>query len=168
MRLRTISSFMFVLFFISCSSTVRVVERYPSNQKKVEEVISGKDNRLKIKKRIKYHVNGSLMSEEELSNNKRHGFYISYYDNTNTKAEGNYKNNKRDGKWIWYSKKGKIDSIFNYKSGLLNGESKIFINGSIVSRSFYKENVLEGKYNLYYPNGKNKTKGHYMLSLIHI
>ena len=81
MRLRTISRFMFALFFISCSSTVRVVERYPSNQKKVEEVISGKDNRLKIKKRIKYHVNGSLMLEEKLSNNKRHGFYISYYDN---------------------------------------------------------------------------------------
>ena len=60
------------------------------------------------------------------------------------------------------AKKGKIDSIFNYESGLLNGESKIFNNGSIVSRSFYKENVLEGKYNLYYPNGKNKTKGHYM------
>ena len=58
--------------------------------------------------------------------------------------------------------KGKIDSIFNYKSGLLNGESKIFNNGSIVSRSFIRENVLEGKYNLYYPNGKNKTKGHYM------
>ena len=52
MRLRTILSLMFVLFFISCSSTLRVVERYPSNQKKVEEVISGKDNRLKIKKRI--------------------------------------------------------------------------------------------------------------------
>ena len=108
MRLHTILSLMFVLFFISCSSTVRVVERYPSNQKKVEEVFAGKDNRLKIKKRIKYHSNGSLMSEEELSNNKRHGFYISYYDNSNTKAEGSYKNDKRDGKWIWYSKKGKL------------------------------------------------------------
>ena len=108
MRLSTILSIMFVLFFISCSSTVRVVERYPSNQKKIEEVISGKDNRLKIKKRIKYHVNGSLMSEEELSNNKRHGSYISYYNNSITKAEGSYKTDRRDGNGYGTVKKGKL------------------------------------------------------------
>ena len=86
MRLRTISSFMFVFFFISCSSTLRVVERYPSNQKKVEEVISGKDkgktgeileinkrlNRVKIKaiNMIKKHLKptkenkGGIISKE--------------------------------------------------------------------------------------------------------
>ena len=84
----------------SCAPTIKVVAKYPSEQKKTEELVKGKGSSGRTVKRIEYYPNGAKKSEVDIKLSKKYGKYIGYHKNGATAVIGNYAGNQQSGKWI--------------------------------------------------------------------
>lgn len=127
-----------------------------------------------------YYKNGNKQSVRNFTNNKTDGAYVDYYENGTIKWKGNYKNGRYNGTWMGYysngnemTKKnwenGSLASIsfFKSKSGttlLTNGTGLYIEYAADNSKNYevsYVNNILNGSYTKYHPNGKIKIKGSY-------
>ena len=45
------------------------------------------------------------LTDGEMVNGKKHGYWVTYYANGHKRSEGNYIHGKKDGPWIQYHKK---------------------------------------------------------------
>ena len=105
------------LLLFSCAPTIKVVDRYPSEQKKTEELVRGEGSSARTVKRIEYYSNGAKESEVDIKLGEKYGKYIGYHKNEVTAVIGNYAGNEQSGKWTWTGMTGIIDSVHTYKSG---------------------------------------------------
>lgn len=56
-----------------------------------------------------FYPEGTLKSESEVKEGKRHGRYREYYENGNLKMRGKYSDNKPKGTWKYYTEEGKFE-----------------------------------------------------------
>ncbi len=78
------------------------------------------------------------LTDGEMVDGKKHGYWITYYANGNKRSEGNYIHGKKDGPWIQYHK-----------------------NGNKASEASFRDGKNEGDYMCYYENGNRKWGGPY-------
>lgn len=106
------------------------------------------------------------------------------YINGNVMVNGEYIDGSRDGDWFFYSKYGSLMSKETYKDELLNNDEEYFIdgkisditkyengqrsdfisyyiNGTIASEGYYKNDMLDGFWYFYYPDGNLSDKLYY-------
>ena len=105
-----------IILFNACAPHIKVVERYPNDQKKTTEVFKHKRLGSALKKRLTYHASGQVETETNFSNKDKHGTFFSYYENGRYAIKGNYKFGKKSGKWEWLDLNGQLDSVYSYKN----------------------------------------------------
>ena len=57
------------------------------------------------------------LSDGQIINGKKEGYWITYYANGNKKSEGAFKNGIKEGKWILYYKNGNKQSKATFRDG---------------------------------------------------
>ncbi len=134
---------------------------YPSG--KLKSVMSFTEEGVKAHN-ISYHENGKKMAEGDFINQKKTGSW-KYFSDVDEKlvSEENYKNGLLDGKsTTYYIAQGKPFEVIEYKNGIKNGEwVKYFMDGQIMTRTFYVNGKLQGNFVNYDPNGTLIVKGQY-------
>ena len=153
------------LLLPSCAPTIKVVDRYQSEQKKTEELVKGKGSSVHTVKRIEYYPNGAKESEVDIKLDEKYGKYIGYHKNGATAVIGNYAGNEQSGKWTWTGMTGIIDSVHTYKFGILNGKTIYYKDGEIHIQKKYTDGKLNGKFLEFYDNGNKKVTGSYLENL---
>jgi antitoxin component YwqK of YwqJK toxin-antitoxin module len=89
-------------------------------------------------KRIIYHVNGKVASEEYYINSDQTGVNKYYYSSGKLRSEINYSNDEKNGKATYYHENGNLKSEEYYINGELNGELKKYdTNGKLISKFIY-------------------------------
>lgn len=89
-------------------------------------------------------------------------------------AIGNYINKEKDSTWTYFDQKGRLSMREDYVDGKLNGdkivyfvdpntnETNRFVEGRIYQQMKYKDGLLHGVKEEYYPDGKLKSKYNYV------
>lgn len=135
-----------------------------------------------------YYISGVLKAITTYSTDGVIARTKTYHENSYPMAEGKFIMQLKDSVWRYFSdvdgklisdetyKKGKLDGISNiyypesgiiaesieYIDNLKNGEfRKYFPEGSIMTEGTYVNNQLEGNFVLYFPNGKIQLEGKY-------
>lgn len=135
-----------------------------------------------------YYISGVLKAVTNYSADGIIANTKTFHENSKPLAEGKYVNQMKDSIWNYFSDvNGELISKETYNNGKLNGPSltfypesekvaesieykndlkegdfkKYFPNGSIMTEGKYKNNQLEGNFILYFPNGKIQLKGKY-------
>lgn len=111
-----------------------------------------------------FNQNGKLLSEGKYINQLRDSTWNFYSDIDGVLiATENYKMGKLNGKSIlYYAESGKEAEITEYKNDIKNGiYLKYFPNGKIMTEGFYKNGQFEGEYIVYFENGLIEIKGWY-------
>jgi antitoxin component YwqK of YwqJK toxin-antitoxin module len=118
-------------------------------------------------KRTYYDFHKTRINEEAYVNAKGelNGPYKSYDQSGIINLTCNYKNGELDGfrtEYTTYSGKQKIVSKIFYKKNLMNGEgTKYFGNGLPSQHGFYKDDKKEGKWTFYDVSGRLASEGTY-------
>ena len=75
------------------------------------------------------------------------------------RVKGKINKGKREGEWLEYYKNGSLESKSNYKDGKEEGEFLSYdVNGQLVFKYNYKKGELEGEWLNYYENSQLKEK----------
>lgn len=61
------------------------------------------------------------LSDGQMVDGKKEGYWITYYANGNKKSEGAYKNGQKEGKWTLYHQNGNKQSEATFRNGLYEG-----------------------------------------------
>jgi antitoxin component YwqK of YwqJK toxin-antitoxin module len=78
------------------------------------------------------------------------------------RAEGTYRNRIKEGTWSFYSEKSLPMFHIPYTQGKVNGEALRYdINGTLVERTQWQDNVLNGLQVIYYPGDRPQAKIRY-------
>lgn len=103
-------------------------------------------------------TDGTLQSEGDYDNGRKHGLWINYYPNGKISSRGYYENDQLSGMWEYFFENGNRKSSGLYSEGLKDGNWTTWNeNGSVKSEISLSEG--KGEYREYYPNGKLKVKG---------
>ena len=101
---------------------------------------------------VDYDSSGAMIGKYEFKNGIMHNLQTFYVDGT-VKTVLNFQNGTPNGKHIVFYPNGNIDREFSYNSGLLHGEIRTYdTDGTLVSLSNYKHNVMDGPFYHYYLN----------------
>ena len=116
---------------------------------------------------VEYFSNGNIKTSGKFEKNIRSGIWKTYYLNGNVETEGLLLEGKRYKQWVYYFEGGMIKEVSNYNyEGKLEGELISFDQfGTPVSKSFYKNNKINGQYLEFYYNGRVALSGHYDMGL---
>jgi antitoxin component YwqK of YwqJK toxin-antitoxin module len=95
------------------------------------------------------------------------GYWNYYYSNGTKKSEGAYNaTGKRIGNWKFYAETGVIETIENYTDGKIDGLfENYFTNGSILSKRYFSNNLMDGDQIYYYPTGAKKMSYQYKANI---
>ena len=103
---------------------------------------------------IFYYETDTISSEGFLKDGKPNGYWKNYERTGQLKSEGNRKNFLLDSTWKFY-KNGFVKEQVEYSENRRNG---LFIEYSdsavLYSKSFYKDDTLQGERNIFYPTGE--------------
>lgn len=78
------------------------------------------------------------------------GAYTCFYLSNNLKEKGEFKNGYKTGKWMLWYPNGVIQEITHWKQGVKSGvHEKYDVNGKLILREEYKNNVLHGSQTSY-------------------
>ncbi len=115
----------------------------------------------KIKK--EYYNDGTLQSEVTMKNGKKNGKAVYYHENGNKSMEIFYDDDKAEGISTIYYYKGTVKRTDNFKNNKLNGLSVNWDEnlGYRFSEETYLDDVLNGPYKEFHPNGEIKVEGNY-------
>jgi len=123
-----------------------------------------------------YHINGKLLEIGYYKNGKLDGIYITYWDKDNTMHPRDSIVNripkipeKKDSYWHNALSKaiGRQITIENYKDGILNGLfEEYYPNGQLMTKVLYKNGRKDGLYESYWNNGQEKVKNIYKNGII--
>lgn len=115
-----------------------------------------------------YHLNGKLMAEGKFIHQKKDSIW-NFYSEVDGKlvAKENYLNGLKNGKAvIYFPSTGKPAEITYYKNGIKNGAwLRYFPNDSVSIHGFYRDDTLEGPYQVYDVYGRLQIKGSYLKGL---
>jgi antitoxin component YwqK of YwqJK toxin-antitoxin module len=78
------------------------------------------------------------LTEGQIIDGKKEGYWVTYYANGNKRSEGAYKNGQKEGKWLQYHQ-----------------------NGNKQSESSFQDGKYEGYYVSYHKNGEKFREGDY-------
>lgn len=106
-----------------------------------------------------YYENGDLLAEGNIVDDFFN--FKSYYEDGSPMEEYQMKNDKFHGLFKAYSKDRRTKKELNYLDGKLNGLSKIYVDGRLIMKSNYKDNILHGELIQYYSNGIIKERHQY-------
>ncbi len=161
-------AYLCILILSACAPpAIRVIDRFPNNEKKTVEWVKERGTSAIVIKRVVFYNNGQTFSEVAFSNGRMHGDFIQYHPNGKIVTKGEYLSGKKTGKWVWYDDIGNVDSVYTYKIGLFNGKSEIYNNEELIVRQNYVNGKLNGKFVEYYPNRKKKVTGSYLDDIPH-
>ena len=96
-----------------------------------------------------------------------------YFENEALMAEGFYRNQKKDSIWMNYNERGELASGESYKNDKLNGKKiNYYLNDQletgeqkVLSVTIYMDDLRDGAFKEYYPNGKMKMSGNFVKGL---
>jgi len=130
-----------------------------------------------------YYLSGRLQAKGKYKNSVKVGEWVYYFENGEIEQTGSYDDKGLSkGKWKWYYPNGTLRRIENFYDGLAQGhmteyasDSTVMVDGDYVDGGFWKENVhgyrtegeylddvREGEWKSYYPNGIVFTEGKYI------
>jgi len=128
----------------------------------------------------KLHPNGKVQITGMYINGKKHGTWNYYHSDGQKGAEMHFVNGIKVGSWSGYYRDGTPSCLYNYKDDVLSGEfvlyypskliaqnttvsyrdtnlfvntNKYYDNGKIFEESYFYNNIPDGIYKRYYPNG---------------
>ena len=108
-----------------------------------------------------YYANGELMRTEEYTNGILDGDYREYDENGNTLTEGRFEDGTEEGHWIY--RRGPSIEEGDYFDGMRTGLWKIWHEeGNIAAEINYEQDLMNGKYTIYYENHVIKRTGKYV------
>jgi len=107
-----------------------------------------------------FNENGEILSQGERKGGELK--YISYYQNGLKNAEGQFNKEGRNGKWIFYRYNGSKHKMENYKNAVLVGTfEEYFPDGELeISYEFNKDGNSEGYYQNLYRNSNLYRQGY--------
>jgi antitoxin component YwqK of YwqJK toxin-antitoxin module len=124
----------------------------------------------------KYHKNGQLKEEGNLTFGRKEGLWKSYYENGQVMTDVNYKKGKIDGNSKSYnSENGQVMSDWNLKDGELCGVSKQYYkNGQLEEEGTFKTTKMrghnlsqkDGLWKSYFENGQLKKEQTFDMSFL--
>ncbi len=105
--------------------------------------------------------------------NSNVSFVKLYFENQALMADGFYRNQKKDSIWMNYNERGELVSGESYKNDKLNGKKITYYlndqleNGElkVLSVTIFKDDIRDGVFKEYYPNGTMKMSGNYVNGL---
>ena len=119
------------------------------------------DDTPELKRLTYFNLSGILTTSGYSKNGKRAGAWVDYFENGAPKIITTYIDGKKEGLYMELDDYGKIVKMMNYHQDLRDGDYKEF-NGSIVKEErFYKNDKLEGRVRIFYPDGKIMEEGAY-------
>ena len=107
-----------------------------------------------------YYPNGETLQEENWSNGKLDGDFFEYNETGTITTKGAYMEGTEEGEWF-YMQGNAIEKGVYYdgmRSGVWTTKWK---DGTPISEIEYDLDIFNGKYTLYYPNGKIRESGKY-------
>lgn len=116
--------------------------------------------------------NGNLKEIIRLKNDKKDGLQESYYVQGTLMEKSTYNDGFLDGVLFRYDNQGNLVEKREYKyskskgRSLLNGTYEAYTNKALVKKVKYKDSLMEGKYEEFHFNGKNKTSAYYKTGLL--
>lgn len=106
---------------------------------------------------------GYLICEEEYAGNKKNGVSLRYYKNKTLSEKLFYENDVKTGPWTQYYPDGKECLKANYIDGKLEGKFEVFFdNGKPEFAGQYKNDARNGIWIRYNRNGSVKNKTNYV------
>lgn len=103
-------------------------------------------------------TDGTLHSEGDYENGKKHGLWISYFPSGRIASQGTYADGEPHGIWEYYFEDGSLSSSGEFIGGQKNGYwSSVSKDGKKISEVTYTHG--KGEYREYYPSGKLKVTG---------
>lgn len=137
---------------------------FPSG--KVEMTGSYNTKGQKIGQWMWFYENGKTLREENYVNGKLEGKYSEYDEKGNIISQGEFYDDKEEGKWIIHY--GDFIEEGSFKEGLRDGEWKgTYDNGNKAYEVIFHDDNPDGNYKSYWPNGKPKETGIYILGRKH-
>jgi antitoxin component YwqK of YwqJK toxin-antitoxin module len=108
-----------------------------------------------------YYPNGAVLQEENWSNGKLDGIFTEYNESGEVTAKGEYLEGTEEGEWFYLQ--GNAIEKGTYYDGLREGlwTTKWRKDGKLISEIEYGQDVFDGKYVVYHPNGKIRESGKY-------
>ena len=108
------------------------------------------------------NINGSIVQEGDVLNNKKHGSWIIYTNSGQLQTISTYNQGIKQGTETQYDAQGFITSLTNYAGGNMHGECKWFKRGKVIQLKRYHKGQLNGIQEKYYPNGNIQEKMNYV------
>jgi antitoxin component YwqK of YwqJK toxin-antitoxin module len=107
-----------------------------------------------------------LLSEEDYSKNLRHGISIKYYPDGIIAEKLNFANDMKEGEWLQFHESGKLFLKSNFTAGNLNGKFEIwFENGKLEYSGLYRNNLRDGHWTIYQPDGRIRYELNYVAGI---
>jgi len=108
-----------------------------------------------------YYPNGTLLQEENRNQGKLDGEFLEYDESGNIRVKGEYVEGTEEGEWFYVQGNALEKGVYN--DGLRTG---LWITqwretGKLISEIEYDQNLFNGKYILYYDDGKMRISGKY-------
>lgn len=102
--------------------------------------------------RKRYYIEGGLMNECEVTNERIDGYYKEYSREGWLYLEGKMRNSLKEGIFNYYNESGDIISRRAYAEGKSEGHDSIFINKKIYRVVTYKDDKMNGPFYCYKDN----------------
>ena len=104
-----------------------------------------------------FYINDTLQMEgayTSLEPEVKEGYFIFYFENGRKESEIMYKNNKRQGEGKYYYKSGALKKILQFNNDTILKRKEWYEEGAVYKMAEYKNGELNGKYYVFYPDGK--------------
>lgn len=108
---------------------------------------------------IEYYQNGRIKATIEKVDSLKEGVSTYYYPNGVIRIISNWEKDKLSGESVFFDSLGNIKARVNYREGLKNGkcEEYYLYNGFVRSTMSYKDDVLNGKFTMYFEEDSGKV-----------
>jgi antitoxin component YwqK of YwqJK toxin-antitoxin module len=121
-----------------------------------------------IREVVETYPNGSPKVEHYIDKVTHEYKEVIYYPSGKKFMEGSFTpNHKRTGEWISYFEDGSIKSKTSFKDGKTDGKIEVYHeNGSLFYEGYYKQGLKEGIWHVYNDSGKLGAEVKYALDTI--
>lgn len=107
--------------------------------------------------------NGTLISEEEYLNGKKHGVCLKFYPDSTIAEKVCYSNDIENGEYLRYHEDGSLNFKSNYLDGKLEGTFEAFYeNGNPEFTGHYKQDLKDGIWRIYKEDGSLRFEIEYI------
>lgn len=107
-----------------------------------------------------YYQGGQLMAIHRFRDNPDIVDAETYFKSGALQSSGKYVQQKKDSIWTFQAEAGYVTSVEEYKNDMRNGKVQIFYpDGKIMHEGVYVDDKLNGSIKEYFPSGKVKLEG---------